>query len=161
MPSRVAAGSLAVRNQVAPKRVVTLVQHLVLALDFGRGIDVDDARVAVEHQVVALGHRLHQVVDADHGGNLESARQQRGVRGRSAGLQGDADEVLVRHQRELRERQFLGHEDGRFAELIAPFVLAHVAQQAMADVAEVGGALAQIAVGHRQQLRAQLVDHPE
>ena len=34
-------------------------------------------------------------------------------------------------------------------------VLAHMAQQAMADVAEVGGALTQVAVGHRQQLRAQ------
>ena len=36
-----------------------------------------------------------------------------------------------------------------------------MAQHAMADVAEIGGALAQVAVGDREHLRTEFIDHPK
>ncbi len=69
--------------------------------------------------------------------------------------------LLVADQRQLRERQLLGHDDRRLGEGRALLFLPQMPQHAMADVAEVGRALAQVVVRDRQHRRAQLVDHAE
>ena len=148
-------------HQLALEIFVTLGQRGVVFFDVGTRVDVDDAGVSVEHQRVVLDHRFHQMLDAHHGGNFERAREDRGMRGHAARLQRDADQVLMRHQRELRERQLLGHDDGRLAERTLAAFLAQMAQHAMADVAEVGRALAQVAVGDIEHLRRQLIDDAE
>ncbi len=152
-------GSSNADHQLLAEGVVALDQKLIFALDFARRIDVHDARIAIEHQCVALEHGFHQMLDADHGGNLEGARENRRVRSDAARLQSDTDEIFVRHQRHLRQRQLVGDENGGLAESVLLVFLPQVAQHAMANVAKIGRAFAQITVGDRKHLRAQLIDH--
>ena len=83
------------------------------------------------------------------------------MRGDAAGLQRDTGELVVVDHRQLRERQLLGDDNRRLAERRPLFFLPQMAQHAMADVAEVGRALAQVVVGDREHRGAQLLDHAE
>ena len=83
------------------------------------------------------------------------------MRGDPARLQRDADQVFMRYQRQLRQRQLLGHDDGWLVEGAFAAFLAQMAQYPMADITEVGRALAQIAIGDIEHLRRQLIDDTE
>ncbi len=134
-------------------------QAHVVALDLGAGIDVNDAGVAVEHELIALDDRFHQMLDADDGRDFERARKDRRMRRDAARLQRDPGEPVVIDHRQLRERQLLGDDNRRLAEGRALFLLPQMTQHAMADVAEIGRALAQVVVGNREHRGAQLLDH--
>jgi hypothetical protein len=101
------------------------------------------------------------MLDADDGGYFERSGKDGGMRRDAARLQRDAGQILVRYQGELRERQLLGDDNRGPRERPLAILLAEMAEHAMADVAEVGGALAQIPVGNREHLSAQFVDYPK
>ena len=67
----------------------------IVALDLSAGIDVNDACVAVEHELIAFDDRFHQMLDANHGRNFERSRQDRRMRGDAAGLERDTGEVFI------------------------------------------------------------------
>ena len=64
-------GQVLERLQLAVEGEVVALEPVVLARHVDRGVHVDDAGVAVDDQVVALVHRLGQVLDAHHGRDLE------------------------------------------------------------------------------------------
>ena len=74
------------------------------------------------------------------------------MRGRAAGGERDARQALRLDGREIRQGQLLGNEDPAIGQLRGLLLDAEqVAQQAMPDVAHVGGALAQIPVAHARE----------
>ncbi len=99
--------------------------------------------------------------DANHGRDFERPRQDRRVRGDAARLQRDARELVVADQHQLRERKLLGDYNRRLGEGSSLFLLAQMTQHAMADVAEVGRALAQIIVRDRKHRGAEFLDDPQ
>ena len=64
---------LAVEGAVLARDAVVLARHV------GGGVDVDDARVAVDDQLIALVYGLDQVLDADDGRDFEGFGENRGV----------------------------------------------------------------------------------
>ena len=96
--------------ELAVEGAVLAVDPLVLARHVGGRIHVHDPRVAVDDQLVALVHGLGQMLDADHGGDLERLGENRGMRRDAAGGEHDGAQVLVLDHRQVGERQLLGHQ---------------------------------------------------
>src|SRR5271170_5397528 len=68
-------------NQLFFEGLVPPRQTHVIALDLGAGIDVNHARVAIQHELIAFNYGFHQMFDANHRRNLEGPRENRRMRG--------------------------------------------------------------------------------
>ena len=87
------------------------------------------------------------MLDADHGRDLERLGEDGRVRRDTAGREHDALQPLVLHQRHVGQGELVRdqHDVGREPALL--FLMAEeIAQHALADVADVGGALAEVRV---------------
>lgn len=105
------AGEVAILEQLllergqAPRSPAVLLHHL------GAGVD-DDLAVAIDDDQVAGADLGHHALDADHGRDVEGARQDRGVRGLAALLGHDGRDGGAAQAGDVGRRQPVRDHDG-------------------------------------------------
>ena len=119
----------------------------------GRGMQDEDALVAVDEDGVAGLHPGAHVVQAHHGGDLQRAGHDGGVRGGAAEVGREAEDAVLAERGGLGGGEVVGDQHARLAQLLQVHggVADQVAQDAAGDVLHVGCALAQVVVLHPHQ----------
>ncbi len=114
-----------------------------------RGVDDDRAVVAVEQRVVAGLQLLADGLRADDGGDVQRPGENRGVRCLAADVGDEAEDKFFVQLRRHGRAQIVADEDAWLVQMLqvkGVFDLQQVVQHAAGEVAQVGGALAEVFV---------------
>ena len=117
-------------------------------------IDDDGAVVAVEQRVIAALQFLADVLQADDGGNVQRPRHDGRVRGLAADVGGKAEHEFFVQLRGGGRAQIVADQDARLVQMTqikGVLDLEQIVEHARGEVAQIGGAFAQILVLHLRQ----------
>ena len=151
VPSSVAARVVLRRLSFCALEIPLLLAQLVLGEHGLVGIDDDHAVRAVDDQQFVLADQLARVVQRDDRGDVQAARDDRGVRGGAADVGDEARELVLLEQDHVRRRQVVRHQDAvvlrrarRWRRWLVPSSSA--CEHALDHLDDVGLALAQVRV---------------
>lgn len=109
-PSSVAAGVDFRRRSFFFEFVLRLAK-LVLRQHDRIGVDDQHALDAVHNQQVAFADHVARVVQADNRGDVQAAREDRGMRGHAADVGHKSAEGVLLEEQHVRRRQVVRHDD--------------------------------------------------
>jgi hypothetical protein len=119
------------------------------------GRDDDQAGLAIEDQPLVVFDQLAGAVQADHRRHVHAARQDGGVRGGAAQVDGEAQRVLQRQH--VAGGDVGGHVDGRLAGRAQPAHAGQLLQHAVGDLLDVAPAFAQVGIVELGKLIGQMI----
>ena len=130
-----------------------------LAVTFQRrpvGVKHDEPFVAIDDHRTRMSGAVEEPADADHGGNLQRLGDDRRVAGAAAGLGREAEDQARVEAGGLARRQVGGEQDARLQEPLSHLrarLADQVAEDPLADVADVGGAGGEVRIGDLFEFR--------
>ena len=113
----------------------------------GRGHHADAASFTIDDQLAAIGDRQHARASPDHRRNAQRARQNRAVRGRPAQRRDQAPHASGIQARHIRRADVLGHQHMRCLGGARQRRIGQHAEHPPPDIAQIGGAFGQQAIG--------------
>ena len=135
--------------QLAGQCRVVFGETLILGANGRAGRDIDPPAVTVHHQLASLDTPDRQVGNGHRRGHPHTPRQDADMRGARAGGRDDPRQHLARDVGDLHRAELVADQDGvghvldrRRGQLL------QMGQYAAAEIAHVGGALAQIGIVH-------------
>ena len=124
------------------------------------GAHDDLAEAARRRTACPRRDRLDEAVDAEHERDAERARDDGGVRGRTAALGGEAGDAEPVQLQRIHRRQVEADDDGAGERLVVVDrrQAEEPPQEALGDLLDVGEALAEASVVHLREGEAELID---